>query len=272
MLTLKEFFENHPPSSVIEIKDMPTKDGVSYLSYNNLPKLDLFCESEKCNGLRIYETNTNISFKVNGEADKFIEYTCCNCKQSVKTYAVFVHHKATENKIFFYKYGELAPFGPRTPSRLITLIGPDKELFLKGRRAESQGFGIGAFAYYRRVVENQKNRIIDELIKVLKKLEASEILLKELETAKTETQFTRAIENIKTGLPTNLLIDGHNPLTLIHAALSDGLHDKSDEHCLELAKSIRLVLAELSERISNILKDNAELTEAVKRLFIKKAK
>jgi hypothetical protein len=38
-----------------------------------------------------------------------------------------------------------------------------------GRRAENQGMGIGAFAYYRRVVENQKNRIIAEIKRVAEK-------------------------------------------------------------------------------------------------------
>jgi len=46
---------------------------------------------------------------------------------------------------------------------VITLIGPDREIFLRGRRAENQGLGIGAFAYYRRVVENQKGRIITQI-------------------------------------------------------------------------------------------------------------
>jgi hypothetical protein len=53
---------------------------------------------------------------------------------------------------------------------LINLIGPDREIFRQGRRAENRGLGIGAFAYYRRVVENQKNRIIAEIAKVSKLL------------------------------------------------------------------------------------------------------
>ena len=40
------------------------------------------------------------------------------------------------------------------------LVGPDRDDFLKGRRCENQGLGVGAFIYYRRVVENQKNRIL----------------------------------------------------------------------------------------------------------------
>jgi hypothetical protein len=40
------------------------------------------------------------------------------------------------------------------------------ENFCAGRRAESQGIGIGTFAYYRRVFDNRRSRIIDGIIKV----------------------------------------------------------------------------------------------------------
>ena len=53
---------------------------------------------------------------------------------------------------------------------MLRLIQEDRELFLIGRRAETQGMGIGAFAYYRRVVEEQKTRIFDKIIDVAKKL------------------------------------------------------------------------------------------------------
>jgi len=52
--------------------------------------------------------------------------------------------------------------------------------------------------------------------------------------------------------------------------LSDGLHLRSDEHCLEIASSIRVILAELSERLAQALKDEAELNKALSRLMAKK--
>jgi hypothetical protein len=48
------------------------------------------------------------------------------------------------------KLGQLPTFGAQAPARLVTLIGPDKEIFLQGGRAENRGIGIGAFAYYQR--------------------------------------------------------------------------------------------------------------------------
>jgi hypothetical protein len=165
------------------------------------------------------------------------------------------------------KLGELPLFGPPTPSRVISLIGPDRKIFLKGRRAEIQGLGIGAFAYYRRVVENQKNRILTEIGKVAARVGARAEDLEKLEAARHETQFSKAVEDVKAALPQILLIDGHNPLTLLHRALSEGLHAQTDEQCLELATSIRVVLTELAERIILALKDEAELKQAVTRLL-----
>jgi hypothetical protein len=150
---------------------------------------------------------------------------------------------------------------------MFSLLGTDQEIFHKGRRAEAQGMGIGAFAYYRRVVENQKNRLIDEIIKVSKLLNADSAIVANLEAARKETQFHKAVQIVKDGIPDVLRISGHNPLTLLHAALSDGLHDQSDEECLTRAETIRLVLAELSERIAEALKDHKELNQAVSKLL-----
>ena len=61
-----------------------------------------------------------------------------------------------------------------------------------------------------------------------------------LETAKVENQFSRALESVKDAIPPALLINGHNPLTLLYSALSGGLHGKSDEECLELAHAVRV--------------------------------
>lgn len=169
------------------------------------------------------------------------------------------------------KLGEVPAFGPPTPAKVISLIGPDKDLFLKGRRAENQGMGIAAFAYYRRVIEGQKDRILDEVIKVCKRLSADQRIITELARAKGETQFSKAVDSVKLAVPQALLINGHNPLTLLHSALSEGLHAQTDEECLEIATSIRLVMADLAERMGQALKDEAELSNAVSRLLSKKS-
>ncbi|MGB7599820.1 MAG: hypothetical protein WBM24_05915 [Candidatus Sulfotelmatobacter sp.] len=131
--------------------------------------------------------------------------------------------------------------------------------------------GIGAFSYYRRVVENQKGRIIAEIARVAQKLGAKPVVLETFRLAEKETQFSKAIDEIKDGIPDVLRIGQHNPLTLLYTALSEGLHEHTDKECLEIAQEIRVVLTELAERLSQALKEEAELQTAVSRLLSRKS-
>jgi hypothetical protein len=123
--------------------------------------------------------------------------------------------------------------------------------------------GVGAFGYYRQVIENQKHPLIDEILKVANLQNPIPELIKELEEAKKQNQFSTAVEKIKHAIPEILLIHSYNPLTLLHTALSEGLHAGSDEECLEIAHNIRVILSEFSERLATALKDDQELKNAV---------
>lgn len=268
-LSVKEFFEKVPPGRNVLVKNLATKVSGNYgFSYRfNLPVLELHCDTGSCNGIRFFEPTDGLHVSLGKAGKHFVTFQCRNCKTTLKTYALasFLNEDGVSGKLF--KFGEDPPFGPPTPSRVISLIGPEKEYYLKGRRAENQGLGIAAFAYYRRVVENQKNRILDEIIRVSEKLAAPKEVLDDLNGAKKETQFSKAVSAIKHGIPQALLVNGHNPLTLLHTALSEGLHAQTDEQCLELATSIRVVLTDLVERLGNALKEHAELNTAVSRLL-----
>jgi hypothetical protein len=69
-----------------------------------------------------------------------------------------------------HKLAEVPDFGPPTPAKVFKLIGAERDYYLKGRRCENLGLGIAAFAYHRRVVENQKDRILAEIIRASRKI------------------------------------------------------------------------------------------------------
>jgi hypothetical protein len=266
----EDFLTNSPPGS--------TKKVVSFVSFDfhssppraslATPDLYLHCNRESCDGSRYFAyKGSGVTIYQNEIEYEILHYVCKNCESTKKTFALLL--VADKNGFSTSKIGEWPPFGSPTPARVIKLIGPDKELFLKGRRAETQGLGIGAFAYYRRVVENQKNRLIDQIIDVSERIGAPTETINLLEEAKKETQFSTAVEKIKDALPESLKVNGHNPLTLLHDALSQGLHNDSELECLELAKSIRVVLTDLAERIGFALEEKKELNQAVSKLLNK---
>lgn len=268
-ILLTEFLESMPPYRLTDVSDLGVISNQGRPKFTG-PDIQLHCNHDGCNGVRYFRWEHNGYYFLRTDFDSsFLIYKCCNCRHTAKTYAVRLRVTSTGTHGQIIKLGELPEFGPPIPPKLITLIRPNRKLFYKGRRAEIQGMGIGAFAYYRRVVENEKNRILDEIIKVCEKLTAPPEVIESLRRAEKETRFTEAVKAIKDGLPQALLIDGHNPLTLLHSALSEGLHAQSDEECLELATSIRVVLTDLAERVAQALKDEAELKTAVSRLFRK---
>ncbi len=260
-----EFLESQPPNSPRPLSDVRIAHQNGFW-YVKTPDLQLHCSSEACGGTRFFAFQGSAINFADKSKDIFLDYVCRNCNKSWKTFALALSSSGGPGGQGV-KYGELPPFGPPTPSRLISLVGSDRDAFLKGRRAEVQGLGIGAFVYYRRVVENQKNRILDEILRVARHVGIKEDALATLEVAKKETQFTKAIDLAGAAIPPSLLINGHNPLSLLHKALSKGLHAQSDDDCLALATSIRLVLEELTERSAAAMKDHAELRAALGMLM-----
>ena len=275
--TFSEFLENSPPTQSAHISDLAVHQHIAnpYPTTRwtiNTPVLELHCSDNSCDGVRFFRctavSDEGKRLEQGTVKNFYVTYQCSNCNKTVKVYSL----AAKTNSILephgtCYKFGEFPPYGPPVPSRLIKLIGPDRDMFLKGRKCENQGFGIGAFTYYRRVVENQKNRILAEIIKVSKKIGAPQDKIDTLSDAIEETQFSTALNMVKDAMPESLLIDGHSPMRLLHHALSRGVHELSDEECLELASTVRLVLGELSERLSALLKDKAELTKAISTLM-----
>jgi hypothetical protein len=263
-ISFKEFLESTPPGKEVPVNNF-TKQGHNSL-HTTIPQLNLHCTSEECQGIRFFATTNNCWLDSNIYNNHYLIYVCRNCRKGSRTFSLGAQKDTESDSWLVRKYGEVPAFGPPIPPQAFKLIGGERNLFLMGRRSETQGMGIGAFVYYRRVIESQKIRIFDELIRVISKISPDDAVIAELEAAKKETQFTKAVEVIKHALPQSLNINGYNPLTLLHSALSEGVHAHNDQECLELASSARTVLFEFADRLSQALKEEAGLNSAINKL------
>jgi len=282
LITFKDILQDLPPGEYFDVPDAvyetpkPSMGGdEKMLMAVSTPDLQLHCDSDKCNGVRLFQYNQFPFYYEFREVEGgdtcydnvYIEYLCQNCKENIKSFAImFIKIFDDKKTADLIKFGEYPFYGPHIPSKLVSLIGPDRELFLKGIKCESQKLGIAAFSYYRRVIENQKNRLIDNIANVLTNLKVDKEALVLLENAKNEIQFKTSMNKLKPYLPKELLIHDSNPLVLLHKSLSVGLHGLTDEECLEYAHSIRVVLTELADRLKSLLADHNELKRALKNL------
>jgi hypothetical protein len=261
------FLETVHPSVVKQVSDL-WEERFSAGQYLRV-KTPLRLHCPECEGERAFRCDGQYRLQIGAVNEKFVSYLCGDCRKAHKLFSLWIVPSKDGGRV--YKYGEKPPFGEPVPKKLLRLFGSDSKTFLKGRQCENQGLGIGAFAYYRRVVENHKNDLFDEIIRVCETVNASHELIAELGSAKQEVSFTRSMEHIKTALPQGLLINGDNPLLALHRALSVGLHSETDEACLKLASAVRLVLGDLVEKMSFLRQDRKELSAAMSSLRAKKS-
>jgi hypothetical protein len=268
-LTLKQFLEETPLLEPASISDLYTDDSDNYNARFtlNVPTLKLYCAEETCLGYRFFSGQfRHHSYVRDGKTyEDFVVYQCNDCRKGKKTYSVaFQLRKDLAGDAV--KIGEYPEIYTDVLRKLRRMLGNDYQFFVKGLKCEKQGFGIAAFAYYRRVVKVKKDQLIEEIGKVSKQVGMGQEAQAIIEKARSLSSFSASVDLIKDGIPQSLLVQGHNPLKTIHKALSDGLHEQSDQTCLELAHAIRLVLADLAERIELALSEQAELKQAMSKL------
>lgn len=262
-----ELLVDFPPTTTVALEDV--EPNASENCKVTFPDIQLYCTSNLCRRAMIHSCRDKIHYPPYSKVyECFVRYVCNHCRSRYHQFALSIRYIKDQDVVAATKLGQNPSYGPPLSDKLLALAGPDREVFLQGRRSENQGLGIGAYAYYRRVVENQRTRILDLVMSTAEKLGLGEDVLKTFEQAKRETQFSKSVQMVKDVFPESLrLKGGHNPLTLLHDALSDGIHAQSDEDCLKYASAIRVVLTALAERVDRVLSDEREVEEALKTLL-----
>jgi hypothetical protein len=154
-------------------------------------------------------------------------YRCNHCLQFTRFFFV----KIDENKQWMMKIGQFPAWEIVGDQNIERLLGKYSDYYKKGLICESQGYGIGAFGYYRRIVEETIDELLDEISDLLAGSEL-EKYREALELTKRTTVTQEKINLVKDLLPPILRPDGMNPLGVLHSSLSEGLHANSDETCL----------------------------------------
>ena len=84
-----------------------------------------------------------------------------------------------------------------------------EDFFLRDGSAKTMGSVLELFVYYRRVVENHKDQILDEIIKVAKKISPEMVANARICKAGVAIPL-KALNSVKDAIPHALLINGQN--------------------------------------------------------------
>jgi len=195
--------------------------------------------------------------KVNGTL--YLKYVCAHCDTFVRDFLLKIQGGDKIEKI-----GQYPPSDIDIPKEIKSLGKADiEEIYKKGRILENQGYGIGAFAYYRRIVELCIDDLINEIGSIIPP-EDKDKYDKIIKGLKGEKTAQKRIDLIKDTV-VDTAIDG-NPLSKLYQVSSIGIHGLSDEKCLEYADSLRTLLLYVIEEISREKNKKDGLTKAVGKL------
>jgi hypothetical protein len=193
-------------------------------------------------------------------------YICAHCGQFLRYFYI----KVDKEDKSMMKVGQYPAWEIKGNQNTRYFSGTHSGYFKKGLNCESQGYGIAAFSYYRRIIEE----IIDSLLNEISELLSGEEL-ERYKTALEEVQKTivtnEKIALVKDLLPSTLRAEGSNPLALMHSTLSEGLHAESDEECLQSAMECREIIVFLVNQINDSKANTKKFTDSMKNLLDKKA-
>jgi len=261
----------HSPRNIELLFAEPLRRNVEF------PKsIHVHCDHKDCEGVRRHWKRSQGIFELGGGFSYFlVSYYCSNCLTSVKVFAVKVKRigEIDRSGICTKIYQE-PPFGQPIPKRLYHIIGEaNREHFLQARRAIARGLGIGAYGYYRRIVENTKFDLVNSVLEVAKATNASAGQIELLKKAQLENQFSKAIEILRdvSAIPAVLLIDGHNPLSLLHDLLSEGIHQLDDQECLKRSQEAEVILCEIADRMQMAVSERKTVKDAMSSILNRKA-
>lgn len=252
----------------------------TYIKWSGLPKPAIHMLCSSCSSDQTFNMHGNYwqnpinQNEIIHDEIKEIRYICSACKKGLRIFLVHFGsskiNKDDDCHVVLQKVGQFPAWNIEIDRELEKILGDRSEYLKKGLINESQSYGIGAYAYFRRVAEE----IIDELLELIYGLiqpEEQESYKEALNQAKKTRVAQEKIDLVKDLLPSNLKPDDINPLGIIHSALSEGLHGLSDEECMKQAELIRNSLTFLINQVIKTKNESASFTKSMRKMLTKKS-
>ncbi|EGR8992406.1 hypothetical protein BST55_22545 [Vibrio vulnificus] len=260
----KEFIEEFPLYRKFEISALPS-------SLDRLPKVNINMGCPSCKSSQTFTMRNEyhdgfgyVNYPSKGAGVR-LAYVCSHCNSFERLFFV----KLADDGKWMMKVGQYPAWEIAGEPNVERLLGKHRSYYKKGLICESQGYGVAAFAYYRRIVEEIIDELLSEIALLLSPAELSDYNVA-LEKTKQTLVTAEKIELVKDLLPAILRPEGMNPLSALHSALSEGLHAESDQECLEFAEHCREVLVFLVNQVAASKEAAKSFTTSMRKLLDKK--
>ena len=249
---IKYFLETAPIYTWKEFKKPAVNRGSLWIN-----AIDSFCE--RCGHVRPFHdmrsrgSGAGMPAQVLSDGTSYFEFTCVTCRKERREF--LVEQVLDENSIKLQKYGELPRKALERDKVLQKFFSEDSEYYEKAVVCLSYGYGIAAFAYFRRIIENNIFKLLDLIKEDAENTSNKDEIKEALAELKKESPMSDKIKVANKALPEYLKPSGLNPLGRLYQVLSEGVHKLNDQECLEktseIQECLKYLISELSDRKKN---------------------
>ena len=210
-----------------------------------------------------------------------LRYLCVDCEEDSVVFVVSTEVEKKTERAYpgpnvtraiasdTWKVGQLPQPSVSVAPRLEKHLGDDAELYRKGLTCLNEGFGIGAVSYFRRVVENKTNELIDVVAELAAAEGVPDDQVKRLRSAKDEKAYEKKLKVAAPLVPTSLRPGGVSPLAELYRLLSLGLHGRTEDECVQIADDLRSIFEYVFERLRAQFEDHRSFTEKITKIASK---
>lgn len=203
--------------------------------------------------------------------DMNLKFHCVSCHDEYVNIGfnidiAFINPETSAGTMLLTKYSQWPKIRVLKEKSLEVFFKKDRGLYEKGTMCLSQGFGVGAYAYLRRILENNINRLINLIKEDSHQFCDDYEKLLEKKKERDHLSMSEIIEIAKEILPSELKIGGINPLQKMYSVLSGGIHSFDDKECLSRANKINLCLIYLVGELKRREKHKKEFIKNISNL------
>lgn len=117
------------------------------------------------------------------------------------------------------------------PPSIEKRLGSSAIFYKRALTGRNDGFGLASVAYFRRVVEDNTNELVDVVTDSAEAMGMSRAGVTKIRAAKDEKIYEDKLKIAAQAMPSAMKPDGANPLQALYDLLSVGLRTRTEEQC-----------------------------------------
>jgi hypothetical protein len=228
----------------------------------------LYCSDSVCGTTQVWTTDGLYLSSSSTVVDKFqsIKYQCRNCQRSSLVY--FLHFNVNQIGGEISKVGQWPPLS-REPDRVVVAEwdDTDKLLYRDAMTFRNATKGIGALPYLRRIIENHIHDVLDLILAANERRPIpgfDQVIFKQV---RNSHRFSEKLDFARDYLPSDLTPAGcPNPIGTLYELISDGLHARSEEECIEIFDRCKIAFEYVVKKLTEAKREDETYIDAIRKL------